>query len=140
TGSCYQKNLVDAGMWGKKINVQQHMVEGSKWIELDERLARQDDEKIVYKNYASAFFGTPLQSILVANRIDTLIVSGCVTSGCIRATVVDGVSSGYRVIVPKQCVGDRHEVPHEANLFDIDTKYGDVVDVEEVIGFLNGLT
>ena len=77
--------------------------------------------------------------MLVVNRIDTLIVTGCVTSGCVRATVVDGISLGYRVIVPVECVADRHEVPHEANLFDIDMKYGDVVSLQDVLDYLNGM-
>lgn len=139
TGSSYHPTLIDAGMWYKKMNVQQHMIEGTKWTELDDRLGRQDDEKYILKNYASAFFSTSLNSMLVANHIDTIIVTGCVTSGCIRATVVDAVSYGYRVIVPRQCVGDRHPIPHEANLFDIDSKYGDVVDVQEVIQYLKSL-
>jgi nicotinamidase-related amidase len=139
TGQSYQKDLADAGVWGDKLGLSKFLVEGSTWVQLDERLGKLDLEPMVIKKYSSAFFGTSLQSMLVVNRIDTIIVTGCVTSGCIRATVVDGVSLGYRVIVPVECVADRHEVPHEANLFDIDTKYGDVVSLQDVLNYLNNL-
>ena len=88
------------------------------------------------KQYASAFFGTSLASTLVAMGIDTLIITGCSTSGCIRATAVDGVQHGFRVMVVRDCVGDRHPAPHEANLFDIDSKYGDVIGLDETLGYL----
>ena len=134
TITSYRSDRKDAAAWGKKMgDIFNFLVEGSEWVELDERLGRRDSEPIIYKKYPSAFFSTPLQSMLVTDRIDTIVVTGCVTSGCVRATVVEGVSLGYRVIVPQECVGDRHEVPHEANLFDIDTKYGDVVSLEEVL-------
>jgi len=137
TITSYRTDRKDAGAWGKKMGgIFNFLVEGSDWVALDERLGRLDSEPIIYKKYPSAFFSTPLQSMLVPDRIDTIVVTGCVTSGCIRATVVDGVSLGYRVIVPQECVGDRHEVPHEANLFDIDTKYGDVVSLKEVLNYL----
>ena len=139
TVTSYQSDLADAGVWAKKLGANKALLEGSEWEELDETLGRQDLEPIIHKRYASAFFGTHLQSMLVANRVDTIIVTGCVTSGCIRATVVDGVSSGYRAIVPVDCVADRHEIPHHANLFDIDTKYGDVVSLNDVLKYLRSL-
>ena len=88
------------------------------------------------KNYASAFFGTSLAATLTAQGIDTLLLAGCSTSGCIRATAIDGLQHGYRVIVPCDCVGDRHQGPHDANLFDINAKYGDVVPRDAVIAHL----
>lgn len=136
TVTSYRMDMADAGIWARKWGPSRVLIEGSEWEQLDERLGGLEREPIIQKKYPSAFFGTPLQSMLVANRIDTIIVTGCVTSGCIRATVVDGLSSGYHVIVPIECVGDRHEVPHEANLFDIDAKYGDVVSLEEVLHYL----
>src|ERR671934_282338 len=87
---------------------------------------RRPAEPVWTKRASSAFFGTPLQTFLIAAGVDTLVVTGCVTSGCVRATVVDAVSWGYRVIVPEECVGDRAEGPHAWNLFDIDAKYADV--------------
>ena len=82
---------------------------------------------------ASAFFGTALASELIALGVDTLLVTGATTSGCVRATVVDALQNGFRTIVPEECVGDRAEAPHRANLFDMGTKYADVMPVEEVL-------
>jgi maleamate amidohydrolase len=92
------------------------------------------------KQYPSPFFGTPLAPMLATLGIDTLILAGCSTSGCVRAGALDGVQHGYRVVVPRECVGDRHDGPHDANLFDINAKYGDVVGREEVIAHLDSLT
>jgi maleamate amidohydrolase len=77
--------------------------------------------------------------MLAALKVDTLILAGCSTSGCVRAGALDGVQHGYRVIVPRECVGDRHDGPHDANLFDINAKYGDVVSRDEVITYLSRL-
>jgi maleamate amidohydrolase len=91
------------------------------------------------KKYASAFFGTPLAATLVARGVDTLMVTGCTTSGCVRATVVDAISHGFRPIIPQEAVGDRAQEPHEANLFDMDSKYGDVVPLSEALAYLEDL-
>ncbi len=91
---------------------------GSRWIEVDGRLGRRDDEPVLAKAFASAFFGTPLGSMLVG--FDTLVVCGASTSGCVRATVVDAVQHGLVPVVPRECVGDRWPAAHEANLFDIE--------------------
>lgn len=107
---------------------------GSRWIEVDARLGRRDDEPVLAKAFASAFFGTPLASILTG--CDTLVVCGASTSGCVRATVVDAVQHGLAPIVPRECVGDRWSAAHEANLFDIEAKYGDVVPLSEVVAGL----
>jgi len=90
-------------------------------------------ERVINKEHPSCFFGTNLAAELVLARIDTLIVTGCSTSGCIRATVVDAASHGYRVIIPRECVSDRAASPHEANLFDMDMKYADVMASDEVV-------
>lgn len=97
------------------------------------------DEVVLSKQYASAFFGTALAPLLVAQGIDTLLMIGCSTSGCIRASAVDAVQHGFRAMVVRECVGDRHPGPHEANLFDIDSKYGDVVHKREALDYLNRL-
>jgi maleamate amidohydrolase len=109
------------------------LVEGTRWCEIDERVKPARGEPVWTKRASSAFFSTPLQTFLVGARVDTLIVTGCVTSGCIRATVVDAVSLGYRTIVPAECVGDRAAGPHAWNLFDIDAKYADVEPLERVV-------
>jgi nicotinamidase-related amidase len=107
-------------------------------VAVDPRLEPRPDEPVIEKCYASAFFGTPLASTLTAAGVDTLVVAGCTTSGCVRATVVDALQHGFRAIVPRQCVGDRAEAQHEANLVDIDGKYGDVVELDEVLARLAG--
>ena len=109
---------------------------GSRWVEIDPRIAPVEGEAVLMKSAASAFFGTPLASILTAERCDTVIVSGASTSGCVRATAVDALQHGYRVLVPREAVGDRNPAAHEANLYDIDTKYGDVVSLDETVAYL----
>ena len=129
----------DGGAWIKKAPVLKCLVEGNPYAEFCPEVRPHDGEIIITKQYASAFFGTSLVGTLAAGGIDTLIITGCTTSGCIRATAVDTVQHGFRTIVVGECVGDRHEGPHEANLFDINAKYGDVVTKAETIEYLNGL-
>jgi nicotinamidase-related amidase len=109
---------------------------GSRWAKVDERLAPQPEEPILMKLFASAFFGTPLAAFLAAAHVDTVVVTGASTSGCVRATVVDALQYGYRVVVPREAVADRATGPHEASLFDIDQKYGDVVSVDDAVEML----
>lgn len=127
---------IDGGIWVKKAPVMRAMVAGNPYAEFCPEVTPHEDELVMTKQYASAFFGTSLASTLVAMGIDTLIITGCSTSGCIRATAVDGLQHGFRVIVVRDCVGDRHPAPHEANLFDIDSKYGDVIGLDETLGYL----
>jgi nicotinamidase-related amidase len=112
---------------------------GSRWVEIDPRIAPRADEPVLNKLFASAFFGTPLASLLASAGCDSLIVTGASTSGCVRATVVDALQHGYRPIVPREAVGDRNPYAHEANLFDIDAKYGDVVSLDDVVAHLEEL-
>ena len=100
-------------------------------------MAPVDDERVILKKYASAFFGTDLGTELTTNGVDTLVLAGVTTSGCVRATAVDSLQHGYRTIVPADAVGDRAEGPHRANLFDIDAKYGDVVETDAVVDHLD---
>lgn len=109
---------------------------GTPWPQIDERIAPRPDEPVMMKLFASAFFGTPLAPMLAAAHCDTVVITGASTSGCVRATAVDGMQYGYRVIVPREAVADRAPGPHEANLFDIDAKYGDVVSTDEAIELL----
>ena len=94
---------------------------------------------LLVKKYASCFFGTDLMSRLATHGVDTLLIAGCTTSGCVRATAVDACSYGLRTIVIEDAVGDRAELPHYANLFDIDAKYGDVVSLSEALEYLEGV-
>lgn len=106
---------------------------GSEWVEVDPRLGRRDDEPVIEKRWASGFFGTDLAARLEAAGVDSLVVTGLTTSGCVRATAVDGLQHDYRVVVPREACGDRNGAAHEANLFDLNAKYADVVGVEEVL-------
>lgn len=126
----------DGGIWVKKSPVMAAMVPGNPLAEFCEGVEPGPDETVVTKQYASAFFGTSVASMLHAEGVDTVILAGCSTSGCIRASAVDAVQHGFRTIVVRDCVGDRHAGPHEANLFDIDAKYGDVVGLEETLAYL----
>jgi maleamate amidohydrolase len=132
----YDAGLQDAGVWIRKIPSNHLLVEGSEWVEVDERLGRRDSEGVLVKKYASCFFGTDLASRLMSRRIDTLLVTGCTTSGCVRATVVDACSYGFHTIVVEEAVGDRAELPHQASLFDMDAKYGDVVTLDDATAYL----
>ena len=95
------------------------------------------NELVVSKQYASAFFGTSLASTLTAKGIDTLVITGVTTSGCIRASCVDALSHGFIPIVVRDAWGDRHEAPHESNLFDMQAKYAEVWNEEAVCNYLN---
>ncbi len=109
---------------------------GGRWAEIDPRLAPRSSEPVLNKLFASAFYGTGLPSLLAAAGVDTLIVTGASTSGCVRATAVDALQYGYRPVVPREAVGDRNPDAHQANLYDIDAKYGDVVSSEETVRYL----
>ena len=126
----------DGGLWPEKAPTLLELKLGSELVELDPRLPRTPEDLVLVKKYASAFVGTPLAATLVSRGVDTVIVTGCTTSGCVRASVVDALSNGFRPIVPHEAVGDRAEEPHEASLFDMDSKYGDVVELSDAIAYL----
>lgn len=107
--------------------------------EIDVRLEPQEGDFIIYKENASAFFGTHLASHLIEHGVDTLIITGCSTSACVRATATDARAYRFKAIIPRQCVQDRAPAAHEWNLFDIDAKFGDVVDIGEVLDYLEKL-
>lgn len=125
--------------WLEKAQGMRAMVEGSEQVALDPRLPRREEDLLVVKKGASAFFGTSLAAALTGLGCDTVLVCGATTSGCVRATAVDAVQYGYPVLVPRGCVGDRARGPHDAALFDIQAKYGDVVDDAEALDYLRGL-
>lgn len=122
----YQPDLSDIGVWGDKYPGQRHLVLGTRWTELDARLGAQDGDIVISKQYPSAFFGTLVLTHLTSRGVDTVIIAGATTSGCVRATAVDALQHGFRVFVAEDCVADRAAAPHEANLFDLRTKYADV--------------
>ncbi|MFS8978294.1 isochorismatase family protein [Cupriavidus necator] len=131
----HPNGFIDGGAWLRKSPVVKCLAQ-PPYDEFCAGVEPLASEIVIQKQYASAFFGTSLASTLTAAGIDTIILLGCSTSGCIRATAVDGVQHGFNVIVPRECVGDRHPDPHKANLFDIDSKYGDVVLKDDVLRYL----
>lgn len=138
TNVVYQPGGADGGVFFRKVPVLEAFVAGNPLGAWPSGLEPADDEIVVSKQYPSAFFGTSLAAELTAMGVDTLIITGLTTSGCIRATCVDAMSNGFIPIVVADACGDRHVTPHEANLFDMNAKYADVVDEAAVIGYLNG--
>ena len=136
----YMDSGEDCGVWGTRTDTPdslQNIKAESRRSEFDDRL-RIDRKRdiIINKRMASAFHETNLASLLTFHRCDTLIVTGGSTSGCVRATVVDSLSHSYRTVVPEECVADKHESPHFANLYDMAIKYADVLPVSEVLKHL----
>ena len=137
TTVAFEESYGDAGRFIEKVPAMRELELGTDRVEVDDRIAPVGDERVIRKKYASAFFGTDLETELTTHRVDTVVLAGVTTSGCIRATAIDSLQHGYRTIVPADAVGDRAEGPHMANLFDIDAKYGDVVETEDVLVHLD---
>jgi maleamate amidohydrolase len=139
----YMDSGEDCGVWGTRTDTPdslQNIKVGSRRSELDERLEVDRKRDIVInKRMASAFHETHLGSVFNFHKVDTVVVTGGSTSGCVRATVVDSLQRSYRTIVPEECVADKHESPHFANLYDMALKYADVVSVHEVLEHLKKL-
>jgi maleamate amidohydrolase len=129
----------DGGLWLEKAPALRDLELGGHWVEIDPRLERREDEPIVLKKGASGFFGTNLASILVSQGVDTVILCGATTSGCVRATAIDLLQYGWPTLVPRECVGDRAQAPHDANLFDIQAKYADVVPLDEALAYVESV-
>jgi maleamate amidohydrolase len=131
----YGPGGIDGGLFFKKVGALRHFVRGSGSTlgEIVPEVAPRDGDLVIVKQYASAFFGTSLSATLASGRIDTLVLCGVSTSGCVRATAVDAISYGYLPVVVREAVGDRDPRPHEANLFDIAAKYGEVWSEESVL-------
>lgn len=133
----YMESGEDCGVWGTRTNTPdslQNIKVNSRRSEFDDRLKIDHvRDVIVNKRMASAFFETNLGSIFNFHGVDTVVVTGGSTSGCVRATVVDSLSRSYRTIVPEECVADKHEAPHFSNLYDMAIKYADVLTVAETL-------
>ena len=129
----YDEGLADAGVWFGKQKALTTLMLGTPAVEIDARLTPARGEQIILKKYASAFFGTDLGSRLTSAGVDTLLITGATTSGCVRATAVDAVQLGYRPMVIREAVGDRSPAAHDQALFDLEQKYADVVAVAETI-------
>ena len=139
TTVAYEPHLRDAGQFVAKVPALSILVKGSDWVRVDDRIRPRPSERVVLKKYASAFFDTRLEMELQGLGVDTAVIVGCTTSGCIRASAIDSMQNGFRTVVVRDAVGDRARTPHEVNLFDIDAKYGDVVSSREVLEYLRGL-
>jgi maleamate amidohydrolase len=132
----YQPGGINGGRFFEKARPLKAFVKGQKTAAFAEGLVPRDDEIIVTKQYPSAFFGTSLASTLTAMGIDSVILTGLTTSGCVRASCVDSMSCGFTTSVVREACGDRHPAPHEANLFDMNAKYADVVTEAEILDFI----
>ena len=135
----FDASLKDGGLWLQKVPTLGDLRMGGRWVEIDERLGRREDETVIVKKGASGFFGTNLATVLVTQGVDTVILCGATTSGCVRATAIDLLQWGWPTLVPRECVGDRAQAPHNANLFDIQAKYADVVSVDEAIAYVESV-
>ena len=129
----------DGGLWLQKVPALGDLEVGGRWAAIDPRLDPREDEPVVLKKGASGFFGTNLASILVSQGVDSVVLCGATTSGCVRATAIDLLQYGWPTVVPRECVGDRAQAPHEANLFDIQAKYADVLSLEEVLAYVESV-
>jgi nicotinamidase-related amidase len=135
----FEPSLRDGALWLQKVPTLGDLQVGGHWVEIDPRLEPREDETIVLKKGASAFFGTNLAAILVSQGIDSVVLCGATTSGCVRATAVDLLQHGFPAMVPRECVGDRAQAPHDANLFDIQAKYADVVSLDDALAYVESV-
>mgnify|MGYP006266335469 CR=1 FL=1 len=133
TNVVFHPGGVDGGVFFRKVPVLESFVAGNPLGDWPEGIAPREDELVISKQYPSAFFGTSLAATLTSAGVDTVILCGLTTSGCVRASCVDAVSHGFIPIVVAEACGDRHPAPHEANLFDMNAKYADVVPLDEAL-------
>lgn len=139
THVAYAQDASDAGVWGTRTDTPdslQNIKYGTDRHAFDDRCRIGPDDAVYTKRMPSPFFETPLQSLLVWHKIDTVVLTGGSTSGCVRAAAVDSLSRGYRTIVPIETCADKHESYHYANLTDLQLKYADVVPVQRVVDWL----
>jgi maleamate amidohydrolase len=136
TNVVYHPKAIDGGRFYEKARPLRYFLEGSPMGAWPKGLEPTEDELIISKQYPSAFFGTSLASTLTSLGVDNVILTGLTTSGCVRATCVDAMSHGFITTVVREACGDRHHGPHEANLFDMQAKYADVVSEEKIINYL----
>jgi nicotinamidase-related amidase len=137
----YEPGGADGGVFFRKLPVLACFERGRnpELAAFAEGLEPRAGETVITKQYASAFFGTPLASMLKAQGVDTLLIAGVSTSGCVRATAVDACQHGFVPLVVRDAVGDRHPEPHEANLFDLQAKYAEVISLADAAAYLSRL-
>lgn len=139
TNVVYHPKALDGGRFFQKALPLRHFLKGSEWGDFAPGLVPNEDELVISKQYASVFFGTSLASTLTALGVDTLLIAGVSTSGCVRATGVDCCQHGFVPVIVREAVGDRAPGPHEANLFDLQAKYAEVLDLATVRRYLDSL-
>ncbi len=140
TNVSYTEGGKDGGVFYRKIGALESFIKGNPLGNFPDSLTPREDEIVITKQYASAFFGTSLSSTLTAQNVDTLIITGLSTSGCVRATAVDACQHGFIPLVVKDAVGDRDPRPHEANLFDLQAKYAEVISEETILSSLSNIS
>lgn len=140
TNVVYHPLALNGGRFFEKARPLRYFLEGNPMGAWPQGLEPRPEELVVSKQYPSAFFGTSLASTLTALGIDSVLLTGLTTSGCVRATCIDAMSHGFRTTVIEDACGDRHPDPHKANLFDMNAKYADVVGEAEAIAFLEKLS
>jgi maleamate amidohydrolase len=136
TTIAYEAGMSDAGLWVEKIPWLKACQLGAEAVDIDPALGLTSGDTVIVKKFPSAFHGTDLAMRLTRHGVDTLIVAGCTTSVCVRATVVDAMQHGYRTLVAREAVGDFLPDLHRLHLADLDSRYADVVGVEDVISYL----
>ena len=140
TTIAYEDPARDAGYWGKKVPWLEHCRAGTRLVEIDPSLERQPTEPVIVKKFPSSFYGTALEEMLRKQGVDTLVLCGCTTSVCVRATALDAMQHGYRAIVAAEAVGEFDAGIHALNLADLNARYADVMPVDEIVHALRGLT
>jgi nicotinamidase-related amidase len=139
TTIAYADPVRESGLWGAKVPWLAHCALGSALVEIDPALGRRHDEPVLVKRFPSAFFGTGLHERLQAEAVDTVVLAGCTTSVCIRATAIDAMQHGYRTLVAREAVGEFHPGIHALHLRDLHARYADVMSVAAILAYVGGL-
>lgn len=140
TTIAYDEPLRDSGLWGKKVPWLEHCRAGTPMVEIDPALGVKAGEPVIVKKFPSSFYGTGLDDMLREKQIDTLILAGCTTSVCVRATALDAMQRGLRCVLAAEAVGEFDRALHAVHLVDLDSRYADVVPVDEVVRYLGDVT
>lgn len=136
TTIAYDPDMRDAGLWAKKLERIKALQKGSRAVEIDERLAVRADEPVIVKKYPSAFFGTDFEDLLKRDGVDTLIITGCTTSACVRATAVDSMQRGFKTLLAAEAINDITPLVHAVHLRDLGARYADIVSVDDLIIYI----
>jgi nicotinamidase-related amidase len=139
TTIAYEDPITESGWWGVKVPWLHHCKVGSPLVDIDSRLHRRDNEPLIVKRFPSSFFHTDLDDRLKQQGCDTLVISGCTTSVCVRATALDAMQHGYRVLLAAEALGEFDPGIHELNLKDLDSRYADVVGVTQLIRYVKSI-